>query len=157
MLRAAQDYALIGWPIFPVDRGTKKPLIPRWQKAGVPPPAQVQRWFGGVRPPNIGCLTGPLLGAWVLDVDVKDGQPGLESLAKLEERLGPIPRDIVSRTGSGGYHIFLKWNQSLKTTANRMEGLEGLDIRAVGGQVVLPPSIHENGQIYQWINGYELG
>jgi hypothetical protein len=38
------------------------------------------------------------------------------------------------------------------TTSNRVA--KGIDTRGVGGQVIIPPSIHPNGNVYKWLDGH---
>ncbi|TMQ10200.1 MAG: hypothetical protein E6J91_27475 [Deltaproteobacteria bacterium] len=115
------------FPIFPVDPVTK---------CGIATP------------------TGAASGVVVIDVDHK--HDGEELLAALERALGPLPRVRVVRTQSGGLHIYLAHPGGgirVRTGAGANSPLgrlldkrAGVDVRADGGIVVLPPSLG-----YRWI------
>lgn len=57
---------------------------------------------------------------------------------------------LEARTGTGGAHVYFKApSVALKNTAGTIR--PGVDTRADGGFVVAPPSMHPNGQRYEWM------
>lgn len=98
--------------------------------------------------------TGAASGIVVIDADRKHDGEAL--LAELERVLGPLPRVRVVRTRSGGLHIYLAHPSGgirIKSTEGAcgplgklLRGRPGVDVRADGGMVVLPPS-----QGYVWL------
>lgn len=147
LVRAAQSYAAYGWPVFPVMPKRKEPLIPTGFKGATSDLDQIAAWWRKWPDANIGAPTGAAMGNWVLDVDVSDGKPGLESLATLVARYGSLDT-LEVRTGSGGRHLYLGLPEG--GAPSRVALLPGLDARGEGGYVVLPPSVHATGQKYLW-------
>jgi hypothetical protein len=82
-------------------------------------------------------------------VDV-DGHKGQESIAELEQIHGPLPQTLTSQTGRGRHLWFGYPEKEIKTSAGKLG--EGIDIRADGGYVVVPPSTHASGRRYRWEN-----
>ena len=116
--------------------------------------AQIKEWWK--RWPNaaIGVPTGQAIDAFVLDVDLPDGP---ESLSRLESEHGLLPPTLEQRTGSGGRQLFFKCpaDQEIRNSAGKL-GLD-LDTRGEGGYVIVPPSGHPSGGLYDWTNnGSEL-
>jgi hypothetical protein len=89
----------------------------------------------------LGIVTGTISGLVVLDVD---GDEGKASLAKHFPQLPPTP---VALTGKGMHNYF---KHPGKHVANGVRILPGLDVRADGGYVVAPPSVHVTGAPYRW-------
>lgn len=84
----------------------------------------------------------------VIDVDVKDGKRGLESLAKFpQEKL--FSGSYVT-TGSGGFHIFFKLPKGVEKIDTKVRELPDIDFRVVGSQVVAAGSINHAGRPYVW-------
>lgn len=94
---------------------------------------------------NIAMATGKIV---VIDVDVKDGAKGLESLAALERDHGPLPETLRVRTPTGGWHY---WFHTPQVVGNRAGIRPGIDVRGHGGYVVLPGSTL-NGVPYTFDN-----
>jgi energy-coupling factor transporter ATP-binding protein EcfA2 len=95
---------------------------------------------------NIGIATGPS-GLVALDVDPDKG--GGESLVSLVAQHGQLPDTIAAITGGGGQHYYFRAGDApVGSSASKLG--PGLDIRAVGGYVVAPPSLHRSGRRYQW-------
>lgn len=143
LLRAALDYAGLGLPVIPLKPRSKKPLLHSWRSLGTTDPDQIQAWWNERPNSNIGILTGS--GLMVLDVD---GQKGRNTLHDIQVEHGNLPPTATSRTGGGGQQLFF-WVEG--HVGNRVKFLSGLDIRADGGQVVAPPSIHPDGPTYDWL------
>lgn len=148
------------WPIIPVHPRTKRPLIKTGRdhaEHASTDPAQLERWLlREYRGCAIGMPTGAASGTVVIDGDKKHNGEAL--LAELEDDnvLGPLPRFRVVRTQSGGLHIYLahpgggirvRSGQGPESALGKLLcGRAGLDVRADGGIVVLPPSLG-----YEWI------
>ena len=154
-LPTALDYAAKGWRIVPIRPGEKRPALTNWQNIASNDPEVITEWFTGpYHDHGIGIATGPETGFFVLDVDITDTKAGDETLADLEEQYGRLPETLMSITGSGGWHLLFTYptGQEIRNDAGRRLG-PGLDIRGIGGQIVAPPTIHPNGNAYQWEAG----
>jgi putative DNA primase/helicase len=113
----------------------------------------IRRWWERWPAANVGIATGPESGIFVLDVDGEDGQESLKAL----ESLGELPKTLRAHTGRTGpdgkrtgFHLYFTWppRTNLSNSAGRLG--KGLDIRAAGGYVVAPPSLHASGLLYGW-------
>jgi hypothetical protein len=95
---------------------------------------------------NVGMLTG-LSRITVVDID----DPA--NAATMVARCGDTPLKV--RTPSGGFHHWYRANGEISSNLRR-EGLD-VDIKGVGGLVVVPPSVRVSGEhtgrIYQLIEG----
>ena len=154
-LPTALDYANRGWRIVPIRPGEKRPALTNWQNIASNDPDVITEWFTGPYADHgIGIATGPDTGIFVLDVDITDTKAGDETLADLEHQYGRLPETLMSITGSGGWHLLYNYppHLEIRNDAGRRLG-PGLDIRGIGGQIVAPPTIHPNGNAYQWDEG----
>lgn len=113
-------------------------------------PARVSAIVAAVPGGQLAVRTGAVSGLLVVDVDPAHG--GTASLADLvAERLLPRTRWVL--TGSGGHHLYYR-HPGQHIPSRPMPGRAGIDIKADGGYVVLPPSIHHRThQPYQWGHG----
>jgi hypothetical protein len=143
--QAAQHYGLRGWPIFPLAQRGKHPLTKHGLHDASSNLRAIERWWARQPAANIGLACGTA-GLVVVDVDPAHG--GMEAWARIDPRV----RTLTSRTGSDGFHYFYiaPVGVALRSSAGKLG--PGLDVRAAGGYVVLPPSIHPNGRAYQWID-----
>jgi hypothetical protein len=159
MLDAALRYAALGWAIFPIEPKGKAPLgrlVPHGFQDASADEAKVRAWWGAAPDANIGLACGEASGVDVLDLDVPhDGETadGLATLSRYEAVHGQI-RTLTSITGRGGMHLFFKHRPGAK---NRVKTLPGCDVRTTGGYVVLPPSVHETGNVYAFAFGVVPG
>ena len=151
-LDAAIEYASKGLAVFPVKAKGKNPLTNNGVKDATTNFDQIERWWKKYPSANIGIACGEVSGGLlVVDLDEKEnGISGADSLNQWERENGHLPDSWRSLTGSGGVHIFYKLNGSTK---NRVNLLDGVDIRSDGGYIVAPPSIHPNGHRYEWEYG----
>src|SRR5262245_21640975 len=143
MLSAALGYAARAIPVFPcVPRGKTPATVRGFYDASTDPEA-IRRWWSN-SDCNIGIPTGIASQTWVLDID-----PGGDAhLERLQAEHGPLPATRTTITGRGGRHVWFRRVGPLQSSAARVG--PGLDVRADGGYVVVPPSIHENGRAYRW-------
>lgn len=149
LIAARWTVRVLGWPVFPLKPRSKVPFDgSRGFKDATTDLAQVE-WIWGKHCPqaNIGVPTGVAFDC----IDV-DGLEGFHSLAAVQATPGNVLGGIfaVASTGrpDGGQHLYLPADPRRR---NRTELLPGLDTRATGGYVVIPPSLHESGRRYRWI------
>ena len=96
MLDAALAYAALGWAVFPLAPGTKRPLIAGGGgfKAATRDAEQIRRWWTETPDANIGVATGKVSGISVVDVDIKprEDKHGDETLRELTDKHGSLRR-----------------------------------------------------------------
>lgn len=151
MKQWALHYAGMGLAVFPIKPRSKQPLTEHGLKDASKNPAQIEGWWSQWPTANIGIATGAVSGGLVvidLDVDKDKGLDGRVTLREWEAEHEKLPDSTwLAITGRGGYHYFY---HDTSTIRNRTGIYEGIDIRGDGGYVVAPPSIHPNGNIYEW-------
>ena len=145
-LLAALAYAKRGWRVFPCRPKTKEPATTHGFKDATTDKATIIRWWRRMPAANVAIATGAVSGLVVLDVDPRNG--GLRSLAELERVHGSLPETPRVSTGGDGEHYYF----AAPTDASLKSGVlaEGLDVKADGGYVIAPPSLHPSGRRYRW-------
>uniref|UniRef100_A0A6M3X8I0 Putative VirE domain containing protein n=1 Tax=viral metagenome TaxID=1070528 RepID=A0A6M3X8I0_9ZZZZ len=144
-LHAALAYALLGYRVFPLGPKSKIPATPRGYHNATTDHDLIRKWWAENPRYGIGidCYDSEVVG---IDVDPRHG--GLETLARLEAELGPLPESVRVCTGSDGLHVYLNRSEGL-TKARGSLG-PGVDIK-LNGYLVAPPSVHpDTGRRYQW-------
>jgi len=122
--------AMRGFKVFPLLEGIKSPRDKGWFDSATKNGGEIAKLFEGSNRYNIGISTSDNL--LVLDVDVKNGKGGLESLARLD-----LPMSLLDTftmwTPSGGFHYYFH----ATPTVNSVEKLgPGLDTRGYHGYVI---------------------
>jgi hypothetical protein len=166
LLAAALEYAGLGWRVAPVWRvhngvcacpkGKDCPSPakhPRTRHGGTDATIDTKRigsWKWGTA--NIAVATGPESGLVVLDIDPR--HDGDKTIRQLQQTLGRLPAGPMVKTGGGGWHMYFRHPGGRVPSRNGVA--PGIDIKADGGYVVAPPSIHTSGGTYTWHPGPEL-
>lgn len=140
---AALKYARRGWPVFPCEPRGKRPLCAHGLKDATKDEKVIRDWWTRWPAANVGYPTGELI---VLDLDGADGE---DALVELEKIHGGLPDTLAAKTGNGEHLYFASNGTPIRNSTGKLG--PHLDIRAGGGYVILPPSVHENGTHYQWI------
>jgi hypothetical protein len=168
LLTAALAAADRGWPVFMLGR-SKRPvancndcrdvshdpatcghLTCHGFYAATTDPERVAAIVAAVPAGQLAVRTGAVAGLVVIDVDPAHG--GGVSLAELVTH-ELVPRTLWVRTGSGGVHLYYR-HPGREIGSRPMPGRAGIDVKADGGYVVLPPSIHHRSrQPYRWGDG----
>jgi hypothetical protein len=158
LLDAALGYPERGWPVLPLRTIThrrctcgkpdcrtpgKHPLLTNGRDGASTDPEVIRAWWARWPQANVGVLTGSESGLLVLDVDYRHG--GDEALADFEHEHGPLPATPEALTGNGR-HLYFRWADGARSGNVG----PGLDIKAAGGYVVAPPSLHVSGARYAW-------
>ena len=160
LVEVALRYAAHGWPVVPLhspqgagcscrgddcaSRG-KHPRTPRGLHDASTDAASIAAWWRRWPDANLGVVTGAASGLVVLDIDLPDGPT---SLASLEAEHAPLPSTCEQRTGSGGRQLLFA--HPGRPVGNRTRVQPGIDVRADGGYIVVPPSTHASGARYRW-------
>jgi hypothetical protein len=161
LLATALSYAARGWHVFPChtpvaagcscrnsdcERIGKHPRTKNGLNDATTDEPTIRRWWKTWPDANIAVRTGAISGVVILDRDDEKG--GDDSLRELERTHGPLLETVQDITGRGMHYVFTHPGTPVK---NGVETLgAGLDIRGDGGYVIVPPSLHENGQRYTW-------
>lgn len=134
--------AAAGCRFVRLARREKRPVGTAWQTKSTDSTADVAGWLASGS--NVGLLLGPASG--VVDVEF-DNPAGLDQLAAF----GILDiRTPTWRSARGEHRLFL-WEPWMPPVA--VIHADDLEVR-IGGraaQSVLPPSIHPDGQPYEWI------
>lgn len=144
-------YADLGFAVFPLLPKTKKPAVTSGFKAATTNKELIEKWWNKNQNFNIGCATGSRSDGLVVldfDEDEEKGKHGYDVLKDWQKKHGNLPETCQSITGRGGYHFLYKDKTATHSSKNGL--YEGVDIKAEGGYIVLPPSVHPNGNIYEW-------
>lgn len=150
MYDAAIEYAKKGFAVFPLKYRDKVPLTRNGCKDATTDAVQIKAWWQKYPNANIGLATGSVSqNVFVIDLDIDEdrGIDGYHSLEDWQREHGDFPETWTAITGRGGYHLYYRGNGRIK---NRAGIIDGVDIRGNGGYVVAPPSIHKNGNRYEW-------
>ncbi len=156
-LRWALKYASYGWRVFPVwqankgictcqkaERCTNPGKHPRTRHGfqdGTTDERRIRLWKWASA--NIGIATGAESNLVVVDVDSQD------SRTWIKRELSPVPPTVIARTGGGWWHLLFRHPGGYVASTNETEP----HIRADGGFIVAPPSIHKSGNRYSWQRG----
>ncbi len=134
-LDSALTLAAQGFRVFPLAAGTSVPPkgFFKFQDQATTDPNKIREFWKTYPDANVGVATGR--GLIVIDVDVKKGKKGAESLDALEA-LG-LPTDGYRvKTPSGGVHVFLRTEHPHRQIIDSLDGFPGIDIKCEGNYVV---------------------
>jgi KaiC/GvpD/RAD55 family RecA-like ATPase len=149
MLQQALEYQARGWSVLPIQPHGKRPLLKSWTElqTKAADPDDLKAWWSACPDANVGVVTGRVSGVVVVDLDGGDADAD-EVMKELgADALGP-----VSLTGKGQHVWFRHPGGEVKNGARIARvGDTLVDIRGDGGFVCAPPSLHENGNRYQWL------
>ncbi|MBL8199857.1 MAG: bifunctional DNA primase/polymerase [Chromatiales bacterium] len=151
MIEVALQYAAHAWPVLPLVPGGKVPVIRggRGCHDASTNGDQIRDWWSRYPEANVGLATGRRSGVVVLDIDVKDGKPGLRSLSELSP-----PPTFTVRTASGGLHLYYRMPPGADIGIGAGI-LPGIDWRGTGGYVVAAGAVTPAG-VYAITEGLPL-
>ncbi|MFI6819778.1 bifunctional DNA primase/polymerase [Micromonospora sp. NPDC050187] len=177
LLAAALDYAARGWPVFMLAR-SKRPVAncapctdagPDHDRNACPcltchgfyaattDPDRIAAIVNAVPTGQLALRTGAASDTVVVDVDPAHG--GRDTMNDLIGR-GWLPPTAYVATGSGGLHLYYQHPDDPVPCSQGKPGQglgPGIDVKADGGYVVLPPSVHpRTGRPYRWAPGRNM-
>jgi hypothetical protein len=167
---SVRDYALfyrqIGLQAVPamspgrdLSKAWKRPALKDWRdyQNALVDDAKFDEWFPANYTGNIGVITGACSGyVFVVDLDFQKGPEAGLWLAEMDHRqqhAGEL-ETVSQRTGGGGQQLFYRAPPGWIPPTGKNSELH-VDIRGQGGFVMTAMSMHESGNRYQWIEGFE--
>ena len=155
MLDKALEYAAKGWPVFPLTPRGKRPATSKGFKDATTDPDTIRYWWRRWPNANIGLHPGAA-GLIVIDIDTgHDGAVTDDGFALLGRIMDEHPT-MACLTGSGGYHLYYKKPEGVTFSNTSGDLPSGFDVRSDGGYVILPPSVHPNGNAYKWLTDDDI-
>ena len=152
MMLEALRYAGCDWPVFQVNQ-YKMPFSGTHGHLDATTDAEIiTKWWTERSWANIGLATGQIV---VFDAD---GRGGMETL--LAAAGHNLPRTLVAKTARG-LHFYYRAPEGLhvrcRNEGRKEKGADGLDYKAHGGYVLLPPSYNKQKKVrYLWANDYPI-
>jgi len=139
----------LGFRVFPLMNGTKRPAIKDWKRLATREVEQVRQWWAGGEFTGcpVGIATGPGSGIFVVDIDRKRGVDGFASLRDLAAQHGSTLADFTGTmtvaTPSGGAHLYFRWDETADAEGGVRSDSSGhlapnLDVKGIGGLVKAP-------------------
>ncbi|MEM3192978.1 MAG: bifunctional DNA primase/polymerase, partial [Candidatus Parvarchaeota archaeon] len=141
-IEQAMEYLNQGFSVIPLQARDKKPLIDwaEYQKRK-PTEEEIRQWFKDEKN-NIGIICGEVSGNLVVfDFDDQEYMPFV-----IEDIDEVAKKTLVVRTGKG-FHVYYRIPN---VSSRKLMNLK-IDIKAEGGYVVAPPSIHPSGVRYETV------
>jgi hypothetical protein len=162
ILKAALEYAQLGWPCFPLHtprngrcdcpRGGeckspgKHPRTRNGLTDASTDELQIRRWWKMWPTANIGIAVPE--GYVVVDVDGRAGQEALQADGK------PLTATALQSSGRGAHYVYRTLNRIAPRSGlvpeSRPGAHDGVDLRGPGSYIVAAPSLHVSGEIYDW-------
>jgi Bifunctional DNA primase/polymerase, N-terminal len=149
MIKAALQYAALGLPVFPLAPRTNVPMKgSHGYKDATTDPARIREAWRAAPMANVAVATGA--GRLVVDTDPRNG--GDDSLDELVEQHGELPETWQAQTPRRGSHRWFGYPSDLQVRTTEIA--PGVDVKAEGGHVAVPPSRRRDGG-YIWLAGQE--
>lgn len=144
---AAVWYAdTLGWPVFPLVPGEKRPATPHGFKDATTALNQIESWWRAVPDANIGLPTGDRFD--VIDIDRATAITAALQGGILPDWDGTHGGLLATVMTPRGWHLYVP-PTGIGSGADMIPGIAGIDYRGAGGYVVAPPS-RVGGRLYRW-------
>jgi len=121
------------WPQTPAKTGYRGT---NGSKDATRDEARIRRWWTRHPESVPALLTGEPSGVVAIDVDIKGGRNGLDTLEALGVPFHPMT--VTAHTPSGGIHLLFRWPGGHVATSTDKLG-PGLEVKGDGAWVTLPP------------------
>ncbi len=153
-LEEALKLADLGYLVFQCVPNGKMPYVqtaPNGCNSATNDPAIIRKWWTQYPDCNIGIKCENLL---VLDLDSNAELNGPRDIRDIADEVGPLPASPLARTGSGGWHLLFARPEADIVGSKRIKWhgeKTGIDVQVGNQYIVAPPSVHPNGNAYEWL------
>lgn len=148
MIKFAKLYRQkFNWSVIPVEN--KRPII-EWKQyqERLPDIIEIEAWWRDRPNANIAVVTGRISGLVVFDCDNQ------QAVDYVKAR-GILKTASVQSSSPTKRHYYFKYPMEYEgkiTCMNaRTRYREDIDVKADGGYIIVPPSVHHSGIKYQWL------
>lgn len=148
MVDYALQYLKQGYSVVPTKRDKSTFISWEFFQKKKASEYEVKGWYEQWQDANIAIVTGDLSNLAVIDIDSEEGKEAIQEY---------IPDSLIvptAQTPRGGTHYFFKCNNPKLRCQNAL--MKGIDLKANGGLITVPPSIGKNGKKYTWVNDLTL-
>ncbi|HRP25968.1 bifunctional DNA primase/polymerase [Thauera sp.] len=144
LTHTAEQWTADGIAVIPVAWRDKRPAVPAWREfqTRLPSAAEIRRWFAS-RLTNLAVITG-WRGLVVLDFDQR---PAYDLWRDWSRANAPQARFSYTVQTARGVHVYLFVDEPVSTMKAGT-----IDIKAAGGYVLAPPSMHPSGTPYRLLS-----
>jgi len=146
--KTANTWILSGQSVIPIRYRDKRPEISTWEpyKSQLPNEKEIISWFPDRRH-NLAIITG-VRGLAVIDFDSMDRYVYWKLWAVRKGHPASYVAQVTYKVQTArGMHVYIRLPHD-----ERNRALEGIDVKAKGGYVLVPPSIHPSGVPYKAMN-----
>jgi Bifunctional DNA primase/polymerase, N-terminal len=167
-LKHAYEYYQRGLSILALEPISKKPLVNSWEpfQKVIADEDQIKKWFLSTgNNNNIAIITGRISGIFAFDIDGEVAAKHFDGIIeKIDDKVlrATVRGTMQIKTGSGNRNILLGFrpedfppHEELKNSViwRGKELHTEIRLKAEGGYIVAPPSMHPNGNRYELLNG----
>jgi hypothetical protein len=145
------DFSTLGIAIIPLAPRSKSPLV-RWRdyQSRLPTDTELQRWFYPNNSRNVAAVCG-WKGLTVLDFDDPRQYGAWIAWSAIT---GGVARRVASATyrvrTARGMHVYLLVGDTPR--CGKVDEPISVDIKGIGGYVLIPPSVHPSGARYEAVD-----
>ena len=145
------DLSALGIAIIPLAPRSKSPLV-RWRdyQSRLPTDTELQRWFYPNNSRNVAAVCG-WKGLTVLDFDDPRQYGAWIAWSAIT---GGVARRVASATyrvrTARGMHVYLLVGDTPR--CGKVDEPISVDIKGIGGYVLIPPSVHPSGARYEAVD-----
>jgi hypothetical protein len=140
----ALAYANLGWRVFPLWAGEKRPLYDGWPTGATTDPKLIHQYWDASPDRNMGVVCGEAFDAWDIEVQHLD-----QFNAWLKEQGHTLPESPLAQTGRGGWHYLTEPTGVNGSRNLYLDGTHIGELKSTGGFIVISPSITEAQ--YRWL------
>jgi hypothetical protein len=144
--RAVMDYLRCDYSVIPIKRGTKEPYV-FWKEFQTRKPSEAEwdSWLKAFPEAQIAVVTGEISKLMVIDFDKE------KAIDAFKQKFGPLPETIRQKTGKGIHYFYF----CPPGVPSKVGIMDGVDIRAERGYVMMTPSMHPTGKRYRFQEPFE--
>lgn len=136
----------MGWPVFPT-RPDKRPLCPHGRNDATCVSLAIEAWSDKFPDANVSIKTGKASGVCVLDIDSEDGEKWIDAVNRSWAKLPDTAEAVSGR----GRHLYFAYPSLLTVKSADGKLAKGIDLKASGGSITAPVSLHASGKLYEWV------